>query len=120
MNDQKFTLTTADAMNIGAQQASDSSSDLAARLRTLIADMEMDHRAVAGTTLPAFREGQQQLNEAFAGLTRWCSMHGVQLRAGHQRQDASGRSHLLINQFAKRTAIAACFHAAKTDLQINV
>ena len=28
-------------------------------------------------------------------------------KAGHQRQDASGRSHLLFNQFAKRTAIAA-------------
>lgn len=108
MSDQKFTLTTADAMNIGAQQASDSSSDFGARLKTLMADMEMDHRAVAGTTLPAFREGQTQLNDAFAGLTRWCSMHGVQLGEGHQ--DAVNTDQ----------DMQGTFHAAKTDLQINV
>ncbi|GAA4917333.1 hypothetical protein LX16_3918 [Stackebrandtia albiflava] len=107
MSEQAFKLTTGDAMGLAGQQAGDSAQDMHTRLSQLIADMEEDHRAVSGNTLPAFRDARNDLTEAFNGLMRWCSQNGVDLSEGQQdavTTDDEGQ---------------ATFAAARTGLTIN-
>jgi len=108
LSDNSFKLTTANAMNIGAQQTSESAQSLHQRLQQLITDMEDDHRAVSGNTLPAFRTARDELNQAFDGLTRWCSKNGIELEEGHR------------DAVTTDDDTQATYRSAQTGLQINV
>jgi hypothetical protein len=104
MADHKFALTDGNAMKLAGDRAGASSEDIHARLHQLISDMEEDHKAVSGATLPAFRQARSELNNAINSLMRWAGLQSIDLAEGHQ--DAGVTDDEAASHYVKATGHA--------------